>query len=71
MAVAVIVQAGTREQYDAVAERINADGIPDGAIVHTATETPDGVRMSGSPARRSSASRRSASGQSAASSGSR
>ena len=45
MAVAVIVQAGTREQYDAVAERINADGIPDGAIAHTATETPDGVQM--------------------------
>jgi quinol monooxygenase YgiN len=45
MAVAVIVQGGTREEYDAVAERINAEGIPEGAIIHTATETPDGVRM--------------------------
>lgn len=45
MAVAVIVQAGTRENYDRVAERINAEGVPEGAIIHTATETPDGVRI--------------------------
>jgi hypothetical protein len=45
MAVAVIGNAGTREQYDAIAERINAEGIPDGAVIHTAAETPDGVRI--------------------------
>jgi hypothetical protein len=45
MAVAVIGNAGTREQYDTIAERINAEGIPDGAVIHTAADTPDGVRI--------------------------
>jgi len=45
MAVAVIMQGGTREEYDRVAERVNAMGVPEGAIVHTARETPDGIRI--------------------------
>jgi quinol monooxygenase YgiN len=45
MAVAVIVQGGSRGDYKRVAERINAEGVPEGAILHTATDTPDGVRM--------------------------